>query len=426
MFGVIAHGYAQSVTVVTQLASLPIFLARWDLETYGQWLIILALPAYLSISDVGLLTAAANLMSMHQARNNTAEVNRVFNSSLAAILVLVPLITIVVGALLLAFSFGLTLDQRIALFVMIVSALLTVACGLFDAAYRPFGKYPRVTFLLTTTRVIEWSGSIAGLFIGGTLTSAAIGMLVGRAASCLGMIALARRDIPQIRINLRTADMGVIRQLLASGVGFLAFPFGTILAVQGMLLVVGARLGGAAVTVFGSTRTLTRLLMQIGNLTSRSMAPEISALYGAGNEERVTELTSRLHWKIVGITIAAALVLWPLGPTIFRIWGRGKLEFNGLCFTLLLIAAVLSSFWQIRSVRLTATNRHSFLAVIFAVVSALALLLAYLTEGRFGINAAAACACLVELAMIVGTTIALRRLGRPGAGDRADRGEGAA
>jgi O-antigen/teichoic acid export membrane protein len=410
VYGVVAHGYAQAVTVVTQLASLPIFLSRWDLEKYGQWLMILALPAYLSISDVGLLTAAANLMTMHQARHDTAEVNRVFNSSLAAILVLVPVFAVCVGGLLLSFTFGLSVDQRIALYAMILAALLTVACGLFDAAYRPFGQYPRVTFLLTTTRVIEWGGSIAGLFIGGTLTSAAIGLLAGRAASCLALIALARRDIPEIRINLRTANTGVIRQLLTSGVGFLSFPLGTILTIQGMLLVVGARLGGGAVTLFGSTRTLTRLLTQISSMTGRAMAPEISALYGAGNERRAAELSVRVHWRIVAITIGAALVLAPLGPTIFRIWSRGKLTINGTCYALLLIAAVASAFWQIKAVRLTATNRHSLLAVIFAVVSAAALLVAYVAEARFGINAAAAATCLVEFAMIIGTTFALGRV----------------
>jgi O-antigen/teichoic acid export membrane protein len=410
MYGLVAHGYSQVVTVVTQLASLPIFLSRWDVDQYGQWLMIGAVPSYLSISDVGLLTAAANLMTMHQARHETAEVNRIFNSSLTAILVLVPLLAIIVGGLLLLFTFGLTVDQRIALYAMTLTALLTSACGLFDAAYRPFGQYPRVTFLLSTVRVIEWGGSIVGLFIGGTLTSAALGLLAGRAASCVALVGFARRDITEIRINLRTANTRTIRGLLASGIGFLSFPFGSILTLQGMVLVVGARLGPGAVALFGSTRTLTRLLTQISNTTARAMAPEISALHGAGNERGATELSARVHWRIVAVTIGTALLLAPLGPTIFRIWSRGKLVINGTCYALLLLAACGSAFWQIRAVRLTATNRHSFLAIVFAVVSASALLVAYLGEQRFGLNAAAAATCLVEFAMIIGTTFALRRV----------------
>jgi O-antigen/teichoic acid export membrane protein len=407
--GVVAHIYAQAVTVLTQLASLPVFLTRWTLDEYGQWLMILALPAYLALSDVGLLTAAGNLMTMHKARHNTAEVNRVFNSSLVAILVLVPLIAVCVGVLLLVFTFGLTDDQRRALFAMVLAALLTVVSGLFEASYRPFGKYPRVTFLLTTARVVEWAGSIVGLFAGGTLTSAAIGLLSGRALSCLALFVLARRDIPEIRSDLRTADLGLIRRLLTNGVGFLSFPFGNILTIQGTVVLVGAQLGGGAVALFSSTRTLTRILTQISTTTAKSMSPEIAALYGAGDERGASELSARVLWKIVPITIAAAVLLVPLGPAILRIWSHGKLTINVTCYVLLLIAAVASAFWQIKSVQLTATNRHSLLSFIFAAVSVLALLATYLTEPRFGIGAAAAAMCLVEVAMIIGTGLALRR-----------------
>jgi O-antigen/teichoic acid export membrane protein len=408
--GVAAHIYAQGVTVMTQLGSLPIFLSRWTLNEYGQWLMIIAMPAYLTISDVGLLSAAGNLMAIHQARKETGEVNRIFNSSLTAILVLTPLIAVTVGILLLAFTFGLTPNQRSALYIMILSALLTVASGLFEIAYRPFGKYPRVTVLLTTARVVEWAGSIVGLFIGSTLTSAAAGMLVGRALSMLALIVCARRDVPEIHVNLRTADGALIRRLLSSGVGFLSFPFGNIVTLQGMVLLVGAQLGGSAVALFSSIRTLTRMLTQISMLTGRSMAPEISLLYGAGDERAAAELTSRVLWKVVPITIAAALVLAPLGSTILRLWSHGKLAIDNPVYALLLTSAVASSFWQIKSIRLTATNRHSFLAIIFAVVSVFAVFVAYIGDRYFGLTAAAAATCLVDFAMIIGTAAALRRV----------------
>ncbi len=408
--GVAAHIYAQGVTVMTQLGSLPIFLSRWDLDKYGQWLMIVAMPAYLTISDVGLLTAAGNQMAMHQARHETAQVNRIFNSSMVALLVLTPALALLAGVLLLGFSFGLTVDQRTALFFMILSALITVGSGMFEAAYRPFGKYPRVTVLLTTARIVEWLGSIIGVFIGGTLTSAALGMLLGRAVSIGVLTLMARRDVPEIHLNLRSADPKLIRQLLRSGVGFLAFPFGNIVTLQGMILLIGAQLGGAAVAVFNSIRVLTRMLTQISMLTGRSLAPEISLLHGSGDERAAAELTSRVLRKVVPITIVAALVLAPLGSTILRIWSHGKLAINMPVYMLLLTAAVASSFWQIKSIRLTATNRHSFLATIFAAASLFALLVAYLGDRRFGITAAAFATCLVDFTMIIGTSAALRRV----------------
>ena len=177
--GVAAHFYAQGVTILTQLATLPIFLARWSTEQYGQWIMLSAVPIYLTVADFGIVTAAGNMMSMHNARNETAEVNRVFHSSLFIIVAVVPLLALCTVVPLLIFGFGLNVDQRSALAALILASLLNVACGLFDSAYRPFGKYPKVTLLLTTARVVDWIGTIAGLFIGGNLTSAAVE--IGRA-----------------------------------------------------------------------------------------------------------------------------------------------------------------------------------------------------------------------------------------------------
>jgi O-antigen/teichoic acid export membrane protein len=140
------------------------------------------------------------------------------------------------------------------------------------------------------------------------------------------------------------------------------------------------------------------------------MAPEISALYGAGREPEATRLSNRVLWRVVLVTILGALVLVPLGPTILQHWSHGKIRFDGTVFAFLIAAAIASAYWQIQAVRLTATNRHSLLATIFSLSSAFALLLAYLTQPRFGVSAAAAATCFVDVAMIVGTTFALQRV----------------
>jgi O-antigen/teichoic acid export membrane protein len=410
--GVAAHGYAQGVTVMTQLASLPIFLTQWDLGRYGQWLILSAIPTYLAISDVGLLSSAGNLMTMHQARGETEEVNRIFNSSVAALLGVLPMLGLLAGVLLLTFSFHMDGNQRGALFCLLLSTLLTVAGGLMDVAYRPFGKYPRSTVLLTTARIVEWLGSIAGVFIGGTLLSAAEGLLIGRALSTVILFSLLRRDIPQLEVSLRQASGPRIRELFRGGVGFLSFPLGNVVTLQGMTLGVGAQLGDNAVAVFNSIRTLTRVLAQISMLTGRSLAPEVSLLYGAGEERAAIALTSRVLWKVVPITIAGAVILTPLGPTILRLWSRGKLSMDFPVYALLLSTAVASSLWQIKSVPLTATNRHSRLAIVYAVVSALAVLAAYLGSRHFGLTAAAGASLLIDLTMIAATSMLMRRLKR--------------
>jgi len=410
--GVAAHLYAQGVTIVTQLATLPIFLARWSTEQYGQWIVLSALPVYLSLADFGIVTAGGNLMSMHKARGETSEVNRVFHSSIFIVVVMVPLLALCTVAPLLVFGFGLDIDHRSALAALILASLLNVGCGLFDSAYRPFGKYPKVTLLLTTARVVDWAGSIAGLFIGGSLTSAALGLLCGRLLSCTAIFLFALRDVPEVTWNLRQVDGKLVKQLIRSGIGFLSFPIGNMLTLQGMVVLVGAQLGGGAVALFNTSRTLSRLLAQLAILTGKSMAPEISRLFGAGKDHEADVLIKQLMWTILPLTLIGAVGLELLGPMILKHWSHGKIVFDRTVFTWLVAGAICAAYWQIRATKLTATNRHSLLATAFLIVSASALMVAYLTERSFGIAAAAASTCLVELAMVATTTWALARVKR--------------
>ena len=63
-----ANIYGQVVTAVVQLVGVPIFLWAWGTELYGEWLILFAIPSYLSMSDLGFSLSAANDMTARGCR----------------------------------------------------------------------------------------------------------------------------------------------------------------------------------------------------------------------------------------------------------------------------------------------------------------------------------------------------------------------
>ena len=65
-----AGAFGQAVTVLVQLASIPLFLRYWGIERYGEWLILSAIPSYLALSDLGFGSAAANEMTMAAGAGN--------------------------------------------------------------------------------------------------------------------------------------------------------------------------------------------------------------------------------------------------------------------------------------------------------------------------------------------------------------------
>jgi O-antigen/teichoic acid export membrane protein len=201
-----------------------------------------------------------------------------------------------------------------------------------------------------------------------------------------------------------------VKQLVRSGIGFLSFPVSNILTLQGMVILVGAQLGGGAVAIFNTSRTLARLLSQLAILTAKSTSPEISRLYGAGKSHEGDVLIKQMMMAIVPLTIVGAIGLEILGPWILSHWSRGKVVFDRTVFTWLVVGAIFAAFWQIRSTQLTATNRHRTLATMFLVISVGALVAAYFLLKPFGITAVAAATCLVEVAMVLCTTYTLSRL----------------
>ena len=62
----------------------------------------------------------------------------------------------------------------------------------------------------------------------------------------------------------------------------MAFPIGNALSLQGFTIVIGATLGAAAVVVFSTTRTITRVALQAMGSINLSIWPELSRSVGGG------------------------------------------------------------------------------------------------------------------------------------------------
>jgi O-antigen/teichoic acid export membrane protein len=399
--GVAAHLYAQAVTVFTQLASLPLFLERWSAETYGRWLVLSAVPIYLSIADLGVLSAAANMMAMYNANSETDKVRTVFRSAIFCIAIFAPAILLVCVSIISVVGFGLSYDDKVAISALVAASILTASCGLFDAAYRPFGLYPRVTFLLTTTRLVEWGCSIVGLYLEGGFIGPAIGLLVGRTACCIGLFALSRIDVPYLDWNIGGVDLSLAKKMAVDGMHFFLFPIGNLIILQGTVVLVGASLGGVAASMFSSFRTVSRLLAQVSILVGKSLAPEVSRLNGMGMIQEATDLCHKVAKLAVGISASGAIILAAFGGALLRIWSHGKIPFDPLTFNLLMAAAVLTGAWQIYSTRLTAINEHRGIALAFIVVSLLAIVLASILIHQVGLAGVAVAVCLSDAVMLI-------------------------
>ena len=79
--GVGATAISPLVVAVIQLGSVPLLLHAWGAARYGDWLLLSAIPIYLSLSDLGFGDASGSDMAMRVAANDRAGALRTFQSS---------------------------------------------------------------------------------------------------------------------------------------------------------------------------------------------------------------------------------------------------------------------------------------------------------------------------------------------------------
>jgi len=71
---------ARLSSTIMQLVGVPVFLHFWSVPLYGNWIVLSAIPSYLSFSSVGFGSVAGNEMTMRVARADQTGALRVFQS----------------------------------------------------------------------------------------------------------------------------------------------------------------------------------------------------------------------------------------------------------------------------------------------------------------------------------------------------------
>lgn len=397
--GMGANSLGMAITIGIQLASLPLFLHYWDTATYGTWLMLSAIPAYISMADIGMVAAAGNKMTIAMGRNDPAEANRVFQSAQLFMLIVCTSLAIVLIAAVALIPFpGLEdVDRRIALGALLLGVLVALFGGLAEAAFKATNRYALGTLLGNLMRLAEWVGAIIGLVAFGTFAAVAMLSLAFRVAGTLLLIQLSRGGNDGLHWGTSAADRAEVRQMLKPALSFMAFPIGNAFSFQGVTLLAGALLGPASVAIFNTYRTIARLCVQVTAIFSHSLWPEYSRLFGKGGAAALAPTYRRTLALGAGLSLALALVVYFVAPFLLEIWTSGKIEFLPGLMTIMLVYAAIGGIWHVPRVVLMATNQHMELTWWCLLGSALTVLLVWIGGTHWNLPGIGAATVLAEL-----------------------------
>lgn len=400
--GVGANTYDQLANIVMQLVSLPIYLSHWDVRTYGTWLVISAIPSYLSMADVGMVTVAGNRMSMLAGAGDMHGANRVFQSAQMFILLTCATIALLAipAALLLPVSMLGSLDMRVALAALLAGVLLSLGAGLSGAAFLSTSRYALGMSLNVTSRLAEWLGGIAGLLLAGSFSAVALGMLAVRVLTLLWISRTSTRTGAGLSWGMRDADWREVRAMLRPSIAFMSFPISNALSFQGFTLLTAHLLGPAAVAVFNTYRTVARVAVQVTSTLSHALWPEFARMFGGGEHRNLRRLLLQSALLGGAGAIALSALLYVCAPLLLKIWTKGQIPFHASIMAAFLWYAALAGLWHIPRVILLATNQHARLGVAALLVSASSLLLAFALGTHYQIMG-------LVVAMIAGEVVAM-------------------
>lgn len=377
-----AYLYAQVVTAGLQLVSLPLFLAYWDAQTYGSWLILTAIPGYLALAEAGLMSATTNRMTSDLLRGQNAVALRNFRMSVSGLAVVSCTIMalIVIGVNLLPDSTSDFESWRVLVCALAASALLALFCSLAETIYKSSGQYALGTIWVTTGRLVEWVGGLIGLVVFVSPVAVAVCSMMSRSVYTFAFIRKSNRRVIGIKWGLEKIDWNNFRDTAISAGQFFMLTLSSLCNIHGMVIVIGVALGPAQVVLFTAYRTITRIPVQIVGAISNPMWPELARLDSANRHLLYSKL-----YTVVGVIVASTtvLLLLTVRPAVAA-WTHQQVQAPYFDSLVLVLIGGINAVAQMPRVLLMASSSHREIAVYGLVIALMSLVGVYFAAVALG------------------------------------------
>jgi O-antigen/teichoic acid export membrane protein len=346
----LAKNSAANVTrlAITSLVSifLPAYLTHHlPVTTYGAWVLILQLSAYVGYLDFGVQTAVSKYIAEYEAKQDYAGCGRCASVGLRIMLIasaLGVLLTVIlawrVPAIFRTMPHSLYHDVRVSVLFIGVSLAATLGTSVFAAIFLGLQRY-QVPMVIT----------IASRLLFGVVICAAVAMhsgliAMGAAAACVNIltaltqIAAWRKLANHIRVSLGTIDVGMLQQMLKYCAVLTVWSV-CMLFVSGLDIAIVGRYSFGETAYYSIANSPTSLVLMISAALIGPLLPATSALsvQRTGAQMGSILLRSTRYATIVLLLLGLPLVVGGYG--ILRLWVGPTYALHSLQYLRVLVLA---------------------------------------------------------------------------------------
>jgi O-antigen/teichoic acid export membrane protein len=391
--GWLATFLGQVINFAGRVVSIPLFLAMWGNEKYGEWLTLYAFVGYLTVMDFGMQPYVVNRLITFYSLKKLDDYKRILHSalSLSVVIALTAMTVLTCLAFTLPLSSWLHLKFSVGFHGLILVLLagqivFAIPMGLIRSVYASVGEYPRGMMTANVQQFFLYGLTIFILFAGGGLLSvAAIQLLPLFGITLFILFDLPRRH-PEIQIGVKKREWALAFNLFLPSLFFFLIYLSNAILLSGSILVVNAVLGAASVAVFATIRTMCNLIQQFIGLIKTPLWPEINAFEAEKDYEKL-RIAHQLLVKVSFWACGSMVVfLHFFGKDIINLWIGGKIIFDQRLLDLFLIYLTSQIIWSSSSLILVATNHHRKFSICQITSSISGLGLAIILASHMGLS----------------------------------------
>jgi len=145
--------------------------------------------------------------------------------------------------------------------------------GFLAGVYRSVGNLAWAEWLANARTLAAFALVPLVLGLGGGMPALAAAQLIPLGLLAGFVLWHRTRRYPELTPTLREARLSALRELFTPSLLIAVWMLGNIIALQGSVLLVSAELGGAAVALFVTSRTLTSLVRQVVFTANNALWP---------------------------------------------------------------------------------------------------------------------------------------------------------
>jgi O-antigen/teichoic acid export membrane protein len=367
-----ALGFAQAINIASNLMLVPLFLSAWKAEGYGEWIALSALVAYLAASDFGMNSAAINALLSAYSRRDMGRYRSLQASSMAFYLAVALGVTVAVGLICVCFPvagwLGVShIDNTTAAVVIWLLAgrlMWTMPAGQIWNIFRSTGNLALAQWFVNGNALLLTAVTALVLVLhGGVMALAAWSWLPLLISSCCAWLAVRGR-YPELLPRLREANVDDAKHLLRPSFWFGVMMLAAAICLNGPTVLVAHVLGGVAVAVLVTTRTLVNVVHQFVGILCAAIWPELTHLESVGEYSLLRAANRMVTAVCMVVAISIGGTLWFQGNEVVRIWTGGRLVPDIWLLRGFLLYIVGRAPWFAASMIGTATNQNRSLALL--------------------------------------------------------------